>query len=252
MLQAFIIMLREGFEGFLICAIILAYLRKTGDKWLEPAVYWGVIVSVLSSAATGYLLRDGVHQSLWEGILAVVTIIMVSTLVIQMWRVGPKIKSEMENKLSLVSKKESKTAVFFGVFLFTVLMITREGMETAVMLIQIQDGQFITGAVLGTLAAALLSYSWTKFSSLINVKRFFQVTGIFFLLFLGQLALYAIHEFSEAGVLPNSPAIHDATEIFSPDGLYGKWISLLIVATCAIWLSFGYITDRLRQPVLTK
>lgn len=252
MIQAFIIMLREGFEGFLICAIILAYLKKSGDKWLEPAVYWGVLVSVASSAAMGYWLRDGLHQALWEGILAVVTIIMVSTLVVQMWKIGPRIKSEMESKLSIVSTQKSKPEVFFGVFFFTVLMITREGMETAVMLIQIQDGQFALGAVLGTVAAAVLSYTWTKFSSLINVKRFFQVTGIFFLLFLAQLAFYAIHEFSEAGVLPNSSGITNATEIFSPDGLYGKWFSLLIVITCAIWLAFGYVADRFRQPVLTK
>ena len=252
MIQAFIIMLREGFEGFLICAIILAFLRKSGDRWLMPAVYWGVLVSVASSAALGYALRDGLHQSLWEGILGVLTIFMVSTLVVQMWKMGPRLKSDMESKLLTVSSQKSKAAVFFGVFFFTVLMITREGMETAVMLIQIREGQFVLGAVLGTLAAAVLSFSWTRFSSLINVKRFFQVTGIFFLLFLVQLAIYSIHEFSEAGVLPSSQIIHNATEILSPEGLYGKWFSLLIVITCAIWLVCGYVADRFRQPALTK
>ena len=32
MLQAAIIVLREGFEGFLIVAIILSYLRKAAEK----------------------------------------------------------------------------------------------------------------------------------------------------------------------------------------------------------------------------
>ena len=38
MLQALIIVFREGFEAFLTVAIIVAYLRKTGRSWLGPAV----------------------------------------------------------------------------------------------------------------------------------------------------------------------------------------------------------------------
>lgn len=244
MLQAFIIVLREGFESFLIVAIILSYLRKKGEKSLEPAVYWGIAVSVVTSAALGYLLREGVNQALWEGILGIVTIVMVGSLVVQMWRFGHRLKSDMERQLSDVSARPSRWAAFCGVFLFTVLLITREGMETAVMLIQVRQGRFVAGAFLGLAAASALSYAWTRFSYLINLKRFFQVTGVFLLLFLAQLGIYSIHEFSEAGILPNSQAIHEATEYFSPAGLYGKWFSLAIVAICAGWLAWAWLSDR--------
>ena len=244
MLQASIIVLREGFEGFLIVAIILAYIQKRGEKWLKPAVYWGIAMSVAASGVTGYLLREGVHQSLWEGILGVATIFMVSTLVVQMWRIGPHLKSDVEEQLLKASIKKTKWAALVGVFLFTVLMITREGMEMAVMLIQVRQGRFVAGALLGLLAAATLSYAWVRFSYLINLKRFFKVTSIFLLLFLVQVAIYSIHEFSEAGIFPNSEAIHTATEQFSPVGLYGKWFSLGIVLVCAGWLAAGWIFDR--------
>ncbi len=244
MLQAAIIVLREGFEGFLIVAIILSYLRKSAERWLEPAVYWGILVSVLTSAGLGYILREGVNQSLWEGVLGIVTIVMVGSLVIQMWRIGPRFKANMETKLFKVSSRASKWAAFFGVFLFSVLMITREGMEMAVMLIQVRQGRFTTGVFLGLIAAVALSYAWTRFSYLIDLKRFFKVTGIFFLLFLVQVGIYSIHEFSEARVLPNSEVIHNATEIFSPVGLYGKWFSLAIVAITLSWLIGAWILDR--------
>ena len=39
MLNSFIIVLREGFESFLLVAVILSYLHKSGQKWLSPAVY---------------------------------------------------------------------------------------------------------------------------------------------------------------------------------------------------------------------
>ena len=225
-------------------AIILSYLRKSAEKWLEPAVYWGILVSVITSAGLGYLLREGVNQSLWEGVLGVVTIVMVGSLVIQMWRIGPRFKSNVETKLFKVTSRASRWAAFFGVFLFSVLMITREGMEMAVMLIQVRQGRFITGILLGLTAAVALSYAWTRFSYLIDLKRFFKVTGIFLLLFLAQVGIYSIHEFSEAGVLPNSDAIHVATEQFSPVGLYGKWFSLLIVAVTLGWLIGASILDR--------
>ncbi len=244
MLQAFIIAFREGFEGFLIVAIILSYFKKSKDKWLIPAVYWGILVSIFASAGIGYILREGVNQSLWEGILGVVTIVMVGSLVYQMWRIGPRFKSDVEQQLFKASSKTSRAAAFLAVFIFSVLMITREGMEMAVMLIQVRQGQFITGMFLGLLAATALSVAWLRFSYSINLTRFFKVTGIFLALFLVQIGIYSIHEFSEAGILPNSEAIHVATEQFSPAGVYGKWFSLLIVLPCILWLVGGWIHDR--------
>ena len=65
-------------------------------------------------------------------------------------------------------------------------------------------------------------------------RRFFQVTGIFLLLFMVQVGIYSFHEFAEAGLLPNSEFLHEATEKFSPDGLYGKWFSPIMIGICAL------------------
>ena len=83
----------------------------------------------------------------------------------------------------------------------------------------------ISGALLGLCAALIFAWGWARYGHLINIKRFFRVTGIFLLLFMLQVAIYSFHEFSEAGLLPNSETLHAATEKFSPDGLYGKWFS---------------------------
>ncbi|MGZ8797696.1 MAG: FTR1 family protein, partial [Thermoanaerobaculia bacterium] len=137
MLSALIIVFREGFEAFLSVAIILAYLRKTGRDWLRPAVYWGIAVSVLASFALGWLLQH-VNQPLWEGVLGLVAAILVATFVIHMWRTAPRMKKEMETKLEHHATRESRILAMAAVFGFTVLMVTREGMETALMLIQVR------------------------------------------------------------------------------------------------------------------
>jgi high-affinity iron transporter len=136
-------------------------------------------------------------------------------------------------------------SAFLGVFLFASLMITREGMETALMLTQVH-GEYLAGAILGLVGATAMAVAWARFGHLINIKRFMQVTSIFLLLFLVQIAIYTFHEFAEAGVFPNSEAWHTATEVFSPDGLYGRWFSMLIVVTCAVWLLVAWVTDRVR------
>jgi high-affinity iron transporter len=138
-----------------------------------------------------------------------------------------------------------------GVFIFTFLMITREGMETALLLMQVKDPNLINGALLGLGAAVVFAIGWAKFGHLLNVKRFFQVTSIFLLLFMVQVAIYSFHEFTEAGLLPNSEALHVATEKFSPDGLYGKWFSPIMIGICALWLVGAWVLDRVKRTSVT-
>lgn len=267
MLNSFIIVLREGFESFLLVAVILTYLKKSGQRWLTSVVYLAIVLGLSASAALGYVLVSGVeetrlqqlfgervggfigqflgNEALREGVLGLVAMIMVGTLVVHMWRVGPKLRERMHQRLGEVSSRSKWTALA-GVFLFTFLMITREGMETALMLMQVRDSQLVTGALLGLAAAVLFAWAWARYGHLINVKRFFQVTGVFLLLFMLQVGIYSFHEFTEAGLLPNSEALHIATEKFSPDGLYGKWFSLLMVTFCAVWLLVGWLKDRMR------
>ena len=123
-------------------------------------------------------------------------------------------------------------------------------METALLLMQVHNSQLVSGAILGLVAAGLFAWGWARFGHLINVKRFFQVTGIFLLLFMIQVAIYSFHEFAEAGLLPNSEVLHTATEKFSPDGIYGKWFSPLMISFCALWLLGAWLIDRAKETRL--
>ena len=247
MIPALIIVFREGFEAFLGVAVILAFLQKADRTWLRPAVYAGIAVSVVLSGALGYLMS--LNQSpLLEGILGVVAVAFVVTFVIQVWRAASRMRREVEARVEARSSGGSRLKAMVGIFLFTVLMVTREGMEAAMMLIQVRSApSFLLGSVVGLVAAAALSWAWVRLGRRVDVRRFFQVTGLFLLLFACQIAVYSVHEFSEAGVLPASEAIGAATENFSPVGKYGKWSSVVIVAGCALWLGAVSLVDRRRR-----
>lgn len=246
MLQALIIVFREGFESFLTVAIIFAYLKKTGRDWLRPAVWAGIAAAVIASIGLGFWLRSVSNQPLVEGIVALVAAVLVATFVIHIWRVAPSMKREMEAKLEARASHDSSAWAWAGIFILTTLMIAREGMETALLLIQVRQGNFWLGCAMGIALAAATSWVWAHYGHRINVKRFFQVTGLFLLLFTVQILFYAVHEFSEAELLPNSEAIHLATEPYSADGRYSLWIMFGMVAVCALWLAGATAIDRMR------
>lgn len=238
MYQAFMVVLREGVEAFLIVAITFAYLRKTGQKNLLSAVHWGIAISVFMSAFLGYLLwaTQGAQQPLWEGIFASVTVVLVASLAVHMWKMGPLLKQAMEDELSKVSGQAGSRTPYWGVLLFTAFMISREGMEMTLLLFQIQDPRIVTGIFFGVAAAGVIAFLWQQFGYLINLKSFFRITALYLLLFTAQIAVQGFHEFTEAGIFPNSEALHKASEAFSTEGIYGKWYANLTFVFCGLWL----------------
>ncbi len=252
MLQAFVITLREGLEAFLIVAISLAWLRKAGRERLIPAVHWGIGVSIVASLVAGWLLSHAANQALWEGILALAAAAMVATLTIHMWRAARRMKAEIEGWLSRATMRADWSA-FAAVFLFTLLMITREGMETALLmntlLFQIRSSIVALGAIAGLICAGSVAWLWSRYGHRVNLARFFQVTAIFLLVFVAQLVVYGFHELTEAGVLPDSERLHWATEPYGPDGRYGQFFTYLLVLMPVGWLVVSALKGRSAEAV---
>jgi high-affinity iron transporter len=250
MLQAFVITLREGLEAFLIVAISLAYLRKSGRAELVPAVRWGIALSVLISIGGAVLFQRAANHALWEGILCIAAAISVASLTVHMWRTARRIKRDIEGHLH-TSTLKTGAAAFAGVFLFTLLMITREGMETALLmgtlLFQIKSISVITGAVVGTALAAVVAWLWSHYGHRVNLALFFQVTAVFLLVFVVQLLIYGFHELMEANIFPYSEPLHWATEPYGPDGIYGQWLTYLLVMLPLGWLIISMMLNRSHQ-----
>jgi high-affinity iron transporter len=242
MAQAFVITLREGLEAFLIVAISLAYLRKTGRPQLVSAVHWGIAVALVVSAAAAYLFQQANNQALWEGILALTAAVLVASLIVHMWKHAKRIKHDIEMRLESSAAKVGSKAMI-GVFLFTLLMITREGMETALLMgtlfFQQAGSSILIGAIAGTLCAAFVAFLWSRYGHRVNLALFFQVTAVFLSVFVAQLFIYGFHELTEANLFPYSEPLHWATEPYGPDGRYGQFLSYGLLALPLGWLIFA-------------
>src|SRR5262249_26213671 len=190
MWQGFTIALREGVESFLIVALIFAYLRKTGRKGLAKAVVAGIVASLFVCAVAGWALGKAEDHSLWEGILAAVAVVLVGSFLVYMLRIAKTLKTDMERKLDRAIAATAGGAG--GVFLFTVFMITREGMEATLLLttafFQAPSKTVVLGVALGLVAAGVGALTWEQLGDPVNLpiplKRSAGVLSVFLVLLL--------------------------------------------------------------------
>jgi len=243
--QMFVVTLREGIEAFLIVAIAAAYLRKTGRDPLLPAVWWGCGVAVLLSLLLGGWLAEYAVQPVWEGTLALVAAAFIISMVVYMQRVGKQLRSAIGGQLESAAQQPGGGS-WAAVFLFVLLMITREGMEMALITVTIarQNGlnALLIGAALGGLVTAALAWAWVRYGHRVNLALFFQVTSIFLAIFAFQLLLYGLHELTEAHLIPliDNQYWHDATEDWA-EGEVGGWITYALVLVPIAWLVIAYL-----------
>ena len=253
--QMLVVTLREGIEMFLIVAIAAAYLRKTGRMTLLPAVAWGAGCAVAASIVLGVWLAEVAVLPFWEGVLAAIAAVLVISMVVYMLKAARRMKAEIGERLESAARRPG-AAAWLGVFLFTLLMITREGMEfafvAAALARQTGNAQLLAGAALGLIAAALLAVAWVRYGHRVDLALFFQVTSIFLVLFALQLLLYSFHEFTEANALPIDNAYwHLATEDWA-EGPYASVISVALVLVPLAWLGYASLRAPQHRRVSNK
>jgi high-affinity iron transporter len=251
--ETLMIAFREGLEGFLIIAITLAYLAKTGGQKLIPAVLQGCYVAVIACIILGVVLaKVGGLTPFWEGTLALIAAVLVITCTIHMLKLGKHMKREITGAIDKAVANPGGGAKF-AIFLFVLLMIGREGLEAATMiasLAQTTDGMPLAiGGALGLALAGLVAWAWSKYGHRVNLGLFFQITAIFMVIFSIQLLIYAFHEYTESaeiarlGLFDNA-YWHQATEDWGPEGRIGAWISYSLVLVPITFLAYGFLKGK--------
>ena len=251
MLSILMVTFREGVEAFFIVAVTLLYLRQTQRLHPILAVRWGVATAVLLSVGLGLVLsRVGAMQPLHEAWLAIAAFVLVLSCTVHMLRHGKRIAGDIRQKIE-AANRGSETGAKIAVFLFVLLMIGREGVETATMLASLASASglrpLFIGGTLGVLLAGILAFAWARYGRRVNLGLFFQVTAVFMVLFSIQLVVYAVHEFTEAGVVPgiDNDRWHVLTEPYGPEGQFGAWLSYSLVLVPLGFLVVTWLRDKM-------
>ena len=250
MIESFVIALREGIEAALIVGIILGYLKKVGAETLAKPIYYGVGLGVLASigvAGLFLLLRvefAGRYEQLFEGITMLVAAVILTTMILWMRNNSKTYSEDLREKVeTALTKRQS-----YGLASLAFVSIWREGIETVLFLgsasFTSSGIQLLIGGGLGLGLAVLIGVAIMKYSVRLDLRTFFNVTGILLILFAAGLVGRSILEFQEAGVIaPMIEHVYDINWLISGQSTAGKLLTALLGYDASPSLAeiFGYV-----------
>ena len=202
-----IVGLREGLEGALIIGIILAYLTKIGQRSLHRYVFIGTGAALAGSIGIAGLLAllhlkfTGTGEALFEGVAAILAVLVLTSMVLWMMKAAKDIRRHVEERINLLVDRRQ----VMGLASLAFIAVFREGVETVLFMAGLTatiGTDVVAGAAAGLAVAAFLGYGLFAASWKINLGRFFQGTGLFLIVIAAGLFSIGLHELQEAGVLP--------------------------------------------------
>ncbi len=252
MFTTLLITFREGLEAFLMVAIATLYLRKTGRLPLINAVRVGLGVALALSIGLGVALAEvGSTSPAWEGALALVAAAAVIWCVVTMLKMGKHMGGEISAGMAKATVLDGSRA-WGAVFAFTLLMVGREGVESATMLASLAGNSemrpMFMGGMLGTGIAASVAMLWVRYGKQVNLSRFFNVTAVFMLAFAALLLFKSLFEFTEVNMLPglDNAYWHERIEPLV-EGDFAQVSSVLLVLAPTLWLVWAHFLDQRRS-----
>ncbi|MEA9389206.1 iron uptake transporter permease EfeU [Acerihabitans sp. TG2] len=230
MFVPFLIMLREGLEAALIVSLIAGYLKKTGrGRWLK-AVWAGVISAALLCLLLGIAINETTgefpqkQQELFEGIVAVLAVVILTWMVFWMRKMSRSIKTQLESAIDqALSNTRGQGWALVGMVFFAV---AREGLESVFFLLAaFQQDVGINapiGALLGLACAIGLGMLMYYGGIRLRLEKFFKWTSLFILFVAAGLAASAVRAFHEAGLWNGFQNVaFDFSQTLSTHSLFG-------------------------------
>lgn len=241
MLPTYLLSLREGLEAALIIGIVLGALSKIRRNDLSPAVWLGTLSAVGVSILTAVLLTtfgmslEDKAEQIFEGITMLIAAGILTWMIFWMRKQARFLKGELEAGVNKAAASTGRRAAFWLAF----VAVVREGVELALFITaaffagdqsQLTTNiiQTLAGTILGLGTAALLG--WTLFATTVrlDLRRFFQVTGILLILFAAGLVAHGVHEFNEVGWIPAIVEhVWDVNVILDENSLVGQLLRTL-------------------------
>jgi high-affinity iron transporter len=245
LLQAALILLREGLEAILVLAALAALLRRVAPDRMG-ALWGGAGLGVLASLGTaaGYLVwRGGVHDDTVEGVTCLVAAGLMLWTGGWLWRrADPRAWTHSLKRQTEAALTAERVPLALGLIGF--LAVFREGAETALFLAALAEegsaGDMLAGLGLGALGLGVLWWLLIKAAVRLPLRPLFLATSVFLLLMAARLVGAGLQEFQEQALIPFDPAELPAwaeTLGFAPnwEGLGAQLAVLAVVAVVLAW-----------------
>ncbi len=201
--SSLLITLREGLEIALVLAIIVAYLQKTGRGDRLSAVWAGAGLAAAACIVAGLAFHrlvgefEGKSEQLIEGSLAIAAAAVLTWMIFWMRGHSRGIASTLHSRID-----EAIDRSFVALAIVAFVAVAREGFETVLFLLGSETAsnsgtEVVVGGAIGLVISAVLGVLFYLGSDRIDLRKFFNVTGLLLILFAAGLAAKSVHEFRE-------------------------------------------------------
>jgi high-affinity iron transporter len=247
--DAALILLREGLEGLLIVATLLAFLKKMGQgakqKWIWAGVGAGVLASALLAIVINIVFSRIVAASsreYIEGVTGVVAVIMMLT--VGAWLHN---KSSIGNWNKYINQQMEQAIArgsLISFALISFLSVFREGAETIIFYTGITPyislQQLVLGVLLAVAILVIVGFAIIYYSVKIPIRFFFKAATILIYFLAFKILGISIHALQISNVLSTSTVHH--LPFIDWIGLYPTWettitqIFLIMVIVLLTWM----------------
>src|SRR5258708_3310280 len=212
MAGSFLIFLREGIEGSMICAILLTYLAAGGRRDLFRWVLAGAAVAVGVSALVGVglflTIRSnfiGSRQQTWfETGTFGLAVVVLTYMTFWMKRHARRLAIDLRAQVT------SAVAAGSGIAPFTAAPVTvgREALEPSIFMVAIAfqntAWELVVGAGAGLLVALGIAVAIYRMGIRLNISRFFTVVGAALMVVAAGLLANMVENLQTLGVVPGA------------------------------------------------
>ncbi len=208
--QAFIILLREGLEALLVVAAIIAYLIKSGHKYMVKYIYMGLVAGIAASlvvaALFGLLFNgSGPQQEITEGVVALFAMLML--LYTSNWMISRSSVQAWNEYIRNQTTAAVSKGNLISLALLSFLAVFREGAETVIFyqaIFAVSSGadSMIWGGFVAAAAVLVVIFLLIRFASVrIPIRPFFAGTSALMCILVVIFAGGGVHALIEGDAL---------------------------------------------------
>lgn len=212
MIPSFLITLREVIEASLIVATILGILTKLNQKegirtvWMATGAAALMSIVLLGVGSVFGIkvqeLYSGTIEEFIEGILMMTSAVFITWAVFFLHTYFARYKTHLLVKIKQTVENEEQRGLFWLAF----TAVFREGFEIVLFLSTIffssNPVSIFTGFAGGLTGGLLISFGLFAATLRFPILIAFRITSALLILFAGGLLARGVHEFAEAGILP--------------------------------------------------
>jgi high-affinity iron transporter len=228
--DAALILLREGLEGLLVVATLIAFLKKMGQSSKQKWIWSGVVAGILASAVLAIIINIVFSQIVAassreyiEGLTGVVAVVMMLT--VGAWLHN---KSSIGNWNKYINQQMHQAIAKGSLLSFSFisfLSVFREGAETIIFYTGITPYislmQLISGVLLAIVILVIVGFVIIKYSVKIPIRLFFKTATILIYFLAFKILGISIHALQISNVIPTSTV--EGFPFVDWIGLYPTW-----------------------------